>query len=289
MIPASFDYLAPTSLDMVVEALVSLGEDARIIAGGHSLIPMMKLRLARPSVLIDLSKIPELGGMREESDRIAIGALTTHYQVESSELLGEKCPLLSQTASVIGDTQVRNRGTIGGSLAHADPAADLPAAFLALGGELQVTGSEGERKIKAEDFFLDIMTTALKPTEIITAITFPTSPDGMGTSYQKMAQKASGFAIAGVAACISLTKEGVCSEAGVGVTGLGSKPFRARRVEEILRGKRLSPSLIEKASSQVTEGVDPLDDHHASAEFRTHLARLYTARAIGEAVERTGA
>jgi carbon-monoxide dehydrogenase medium subunit len=289
MIPASFDYLAPTSLDMVVEALVSLGEDSRIIAGGHSLIPMMKLRLARPSVLIDLSKIPELGGMREEGDRIIIGALTTHYQVESAELLGEKCPLLPQTAGVIADAPVRNRGTIGGSLAHADPAADLPAAFLALGGELQVTGSEGERKIKAEDFFLDIMTTALEPTEIITAITVPTSPDGAGTSYQKMAQKASGFAIVGVAACVSLTKEGVCSEAGVGVTGLGSKPFRARRVEEALRGKRLSPSLIEKVSSQVTEGVDPLDDHHASAEFRAHLARLYTARAIEEAAERTGA
>lgn len=287
MIPASFDYLTPTTLGEAVEALVSHGEDAKVIAGGHSLLPMMKLRLARPEVLVDLSKIPDLSGIRQENSQITIGALTTHYKIESSDLLKDKCPLLPQTTRVIGDAQVRNRGTIGGSLAHADPAADIPASILALGGELRVRGLDGDRRIQAADFFLGLMTTALKPNEILTEIRIPVLSDRVGTSYQKAAQKASGFAIVGVAVHLGMDG-GRCAEIGVGVTGLGPKPFRARGVENSLRGRRLDPSVIEAASSQIARGVDPLDDIHASAEFRAHLARVYTARAIEDAANRAG-
>ncbi|MFQ5902544.1 MAG: FAD binding domain-containing protein [Candidatus Binatia bacterium] len=286
MIPAPFDYMAPHTLDEAIRALSSHGEDAKLLAGGHSLLPLMKLRLAGSKLLIDLGKIPGLSGIREGGDKIILGALTTHYQIESSELLKEKCPLLSQTARAIGDVQVRNRGTIGGSLAHADPAADMPAAILALGGELQVRGAEGERWLQAEEFFLGLMTTALKPTEILTEIRVPVLSGRYGAAYLKAPQKASGFAIVGVAVWLKVDKDGVSEDIGVGVTGLDAKPFRAKGVEGCLRGKRLEPALIEEASSQVTQGVDPMEDIHASAEFRAHLARLYTFRAIREAIKK---
>jgi len=283
MIPAPFDHITPASLDEAIRALHSHGDEAKLLSGGHSLLPMMKLRLANPKLLIDLSRIPGLSGIKQEGDKLAIGALTTHYQIESSELLKEKCPLLPQTARVIGDVQVRNRGTIGGSLAHADPAADLPAAMLALGAELAAKGPEGDRWLKAEDFFLGLMTTALNPAEILTEIRVPVLSGTCGTAYLKAPQQASGFAIVGVAVWLKMDGQ-ICSDIGIGVTGLDAKPFRARQVEEQLRGKKLAPSLVEEASSQATHGMDPLGDIHASAEFRAHLARLYTARGIQEAV-----
>lgn len=284
MIPAPFDHITPASLDEAIRALNSYGDEAKLLSGGHSLLPMMKLRLANPKLLIDLSRIPGLSGIKQEGDKLAIGALTTHYQIESSELLKEKCPLLPQTARVIGDVQVRNRGTIGGSLAHADPAADLPAAMLALGAELAAKGPEGDRWLKAEDFFLGLMTTALNPAEILTEIRVPVLSGTCGTAYLKAPQQASGFAIVGVAVWLKMDGQ-ICSDIGIGVTGLDAKPFRARRVEEQLRGKKLAPGLVEEASSQATHGMDPLGDIHASAEFRAHLARLYTARGIQEAVK----
>jgi len=283
MIPAPFDHITPASLDEAIRALNSHGDEAKLLSGGHSLLPMMKLRLANPKLLIDLSRIPGLSGIKQEGDKLAIGALTTHYQIESSELLKEKCPLLPQTARVIGDVQVRNRGTIGGSLAHADPAADLPAAMLALGAELAAKGPEGDRWLKAEDFFLGLMTTALNPAEILTEIRVPVLSGTCGTAYLKAPQQASGFAIVGVAVWLKMDGQ-ICSDIGIGVTGLDAKPFRASQVEEQLRGKKLAPSLVEEASSQATHGMDPLGDIHASAEFRAHLARLYTARGIQEAV-----
>jgi carbon-monoxide dehydrogenase medium subunit len=289
MIPPAFDYMTPATLDDAIHALTSHGEDVKLLAGGHSLLPMMKLRLASPKLLIDLSKIPGLGGTQQEGDKITIGALTTHYQIESSELLKENCPLLPQTAKAIGDVQVRNRGTIGGSLAHADPAADMPAAILALNGELRVRGSKGERSIQASDFFLGLMITALNPTEILTEIRIPVLSGRCGTAYLKVPQKASGFAIVGVAVWLRVDNNGRCEDIGIGVTGLDAKPFSAGRVEERLRGKKLAPGLIEEASSQVNQGVDPLDDLHASAAFRSHLARVYTARAIQKALEGAGA
>ena len=288
MIPAPFDYISPQTLDEAIRVLVSHGDEAKLLAGGHSLLPLMKLRLASPKLLVDLSKIPGLSGIKQEGNKITIGALTTQYQIESSELLKERCPLLPQTAKAIGDVQVRNRGTIGGSLAHADPAADIPAAILALGGVLGLTGPEGNRTIPAEEFFLGLMTTAMSPNEILTEIRLPVLPGRCGTVYLKVRQKASGFAIVGVAVWLTVDNNGACKDIGVGITGLDSKPFRARGVEERLRGKRIEPGMIEDASSQVTQGVDPLDDIHASAEFRAHLAQLYTARAIQEAAKRVG-
>lgn len=286
MIPPAFDYIAPQSLDEAVRALAAHGEEAKLLAGGHSLLPLLKLRLANPKLLIDLSKIPGLSNISQQDDKIVVGALTTHYQIESSELLKTKCPLLPQTARAIGDVQVRNRGTIGGSLAHADPSADWPAAILALGGELKLSGPKGERRIAVEEFFLGTMTTAAEPTEILTEIRVPVSPRRCGSTYLKMAQQASGFAIVGVAVWLRVAQDGRCEDIGVGVTGLSEKPFRARTVESRLRGNKLTPKLIAESAAQVAEGNDPMEDLHASAKFRTHLAQIYTSRAIEEAGKR---
>ena len=286
MIPPAFDYIAPQSLAEAVRALVAHGEEAKLLAGGHSLLPLLKLRLANPKLLIDLSKIPGLSNISQQDDKIVVGALTTHYQIESSELLKTKCPLLPQTARAIGDVQVRNRGTIGGSLAHADPSADWPAAILALGGELKLSGPKGERRIAVEEFFLGAMTTVVEPTEILTEIRVPVSPRRCGSAYLKMAQQASGFAIVGVAVWLRVAQDGRCEDIGVGVTGLSEKPFRARTVESRLRGNKLTPKLIEESAAQVAEGNDPMEDLHASAKFRAHLAQVYTSRAIEEAGKR---
>jgi carbon-monoxide dehydrogenase medium subunit len=286
MIPAAFDYIAPRSLDEAVRALSDHGEKAKLLAGGHSLLPLLKLRLGNPELLIDLARIPGLGNISQEGDKIVVGAFATHYQIESSVLLKAKCPLLPQTASAIGDVQVRNRGTIGGSLSHADPSADWPAAILALGGDLKLNGTKGERRIAAEHFFHGPMTTAIEHTEILTQIYLPVSPRRCGNTYLKMAQPASGFAIIGVAVWLKLAQSAHCEEIGIGVTGLSHTPFRARVVEEGLRGNKLSPKLIEESASKVTEGSDPLEDLHASAKFRSHLARVYTSRAIQEAAKK---
>jgi aerobic carbon-monoxide dehydrogenase medium subunit len=286
MIPAAFDYIAPQSLDEAVRALAAHGEEAKLLAGGHSLLPLLKLRLVSPKLLIDLTRISGLSSISQEDDKIVVGALATHYQIESSKLLKTKCPLLCQTASAIGDVQVRNRGTIGGSLTHADPSADWPAAILALGGDLKLLGPKGERRIAAEEFFLGTMTTAIDPTEILTEIRVPVSSRRCGSAYLKMAQQASGFAVVGVAVWLRVDAKGGCEDVGVSVTGLSEKPFRARRVEERLRGNKLTPKLIEESAAQVGEGSDPMEDLHASGKFRVHLAQVYTFRAIEEAAKR---
>jgi carbon-monoxide dehydrogenase medium subunit len=286
MIPAAFDYIAPRTLEEAVRALADHGEEAKLLAGGHSLLPLMKLRLANPKLLVDIGKLSGLSGIRQEGETISIGPLATHYRIESSVLLQKKCPLLPRTAQAIADVQVRNRGTIGGSLAHADPAADWPAAILALGGKLKLRGPNGDRWLAAEEFFLAPMTTAIEPTEILTEIRVPVSSQRCGSAYLKMAQQASGFALVGVAVSLRLSRSRILEEIGVGVTGLGEKPFRAQVVEERLRGNKLTPKLIEEAAFQVAEGSDPMEDLHASAKFRAHLARVYTSRAIREALKR---
>jgi aerobic carbon-monoxide dehydrogenase medium subunit len=286
MIPAAFDYVAPRTLDEAIKTLATHGEDAKLLAGGHSLLPLLKLRLANPKLLIDLRRISGLNGISQQDDKIVIGALATHYQIESSPLLKKSCPLLPETAREIGDVQVRNRGTIGGSLTHADPSADWPAAILALGGELTVCGPNGERQLAAEKFFVGPMTTAIEQNEILTDIRVSMVQRRTSSAYLKMAQQASGFAIVGVAVSLTVDAKGRCENIGVGVTGLGEKPFRARKVEERLRGNKLTPKLIESIAAQVAEGVDPLEDLHASAQFRVHLARVYTARAIQQAAQR---
>lgn len=288
MIPAAFDYIAPQTLDEAMRALAAHGEDAKLLAGGHSLLPLLKLRLANPKLLIDLGRIPGLGGISRQNDKIVIGALATHYQIESSELLKKRCPLLPETARAIGDVQVRNRGTIGGNLAHADPSADWPAAILALGGELRLRGPRGERRLAAEEFFVGPLTTAIALDEILTEIRVPALQRRCGSAYLKMAQQASGFAIVGVAVSLRVDAKGRCEEIGIGVTGLDEKPFRARAVEARLRGNKLTPKLIAASAAQVADGIDPLEDLHAAAPFRAHLARVYAAKAIQAAAKRTG-
>lgn len=283
MIPASFDYLAPKSLDEALSALGARGEDAKLIAGGHSLLPLMKLRLANPKVLIDIGRIRNLNEIRAAKDQMIVGALATHFQIESSALLQKSCPLLPQTARTIGDVQVRNRGTIGGSVVHADPAADWPAAILALGGRLKLRGRTGERMIDAEKFFLGPMTTAIEASEILTEIHLPMAPRRSGYSYGKMAQQASGFAIVGVAISLCLDAKGRCEDVGIGISGLSDTPFRARKAEQRLRGNKITTKLVDACAAEVAAGIDPLDDLHAAADYRAHLARVYTARAIQEA------
>ncbi len=287
MIPAPFAYMAPSSLDEAIGLLSSHGEEAKLLAGGQSLLPLMKLRLVNPRYLIDLGRLPGFSSIRENSEassegRITIGAMTPYCQIEESDLLRERCPLLPQTASVVADVQVRSRGTIGGSLAHADPTGDMSAAVLALEAELKAVGPRGARWIRAEDFFVGFFTTALSPDEILTEIRVPVLT-GRSAVYLKAAHKAAGFAIVGVAVSLREGEGRMCDDIRVGVTGLTDRPFRARTVEEALRGRRLEERVVAEAAATVTEGIEVLDDVRASAAYRSHLARLYTGRAIAAA------
>ncbi len=284
MIAQNFEYSAPTKLDDALRALAS--DDAKILAGGMSLIPLMKLRLATPGQLVDIGRIADLNFIHDEAGTLRIGATTTHYQVETSPLVRSKCPLLAEAAAHIGDLQVRNMGTIGGSIAHADPAADYPASLLALEAKVALVSAKSKREIPISDFFVDTFTTALEPGEIIRAVVVPVEDQSTGTSYQKMLQPASGFAIVGVAARIRKSG-GKIAMARVGVTGLSGKPFRATQVEKALEGTSGSPTDIQKAAALVAEGVDANSDLHASADYRKHLARVYTMRALGIALSRT--
>jgi carbon-monoxide dehydrogenase medium subunit len=275
-----FQYSRPQTLDEVVRLLTQHGDNAKILAGGHSLIPTMKLRLAQPSVVIDMGRISGLNYIREQDGKIVIGAMATHGSIEASELLREKCPLLSEVASRIGDVQVRNRGTIGGSVAHADPAADWPAAILALDAELEVVGPEKARVIASKKFFVDLFQTALKPGELLREIRFPITPQSV--AYVKFAQRASGFAIAGAAVVVRPEDKTV----SVGITGVAAKPYRATAVETKLGGQELTPENIASAASKAGNRIEALNDIHASAEYRLHLARVNTKRALELAVSR---
>lgn len=274
MIPAAFEYVRVRTLGEAIEALARYGEEARVLAGGHSLLPAMKLRLAQPKVVVDIGRVAELREIREEDGRLRIGALVTHGEIESSALLSRSCPLLPEVASRIGDLQVRNRGTIGGSLAHADPAADWPAAVLALEAEIVAAGPQGIRTVRAEEFFVDLFQTALRPGEILTEVRVPVTE--WGVAYEKFAQKASGFALCGAAVVVA---EGA---ARVALTGVAAKAYRARATEEALRGGA-SPA---EAAARAAEGVEPLGDLHASAEYRAHLARVLVRRALERALAR---
>ena len=286
MIPSAFDYQRPTSLAEAVRLLASRADDAKILAGGHSLVPTMKLRLANPALLIDIGRIPELSGMREQDGRLIIGSCTTHYALESSSLVQQRCPLLAETAAAIGDVQVRNRGTIGGSIAHADPAADWPAAILALGAQIKLVHSNGERLVQATDFFVDLFTTAMENREILTEIHVPVASPRTGSAYLKVAQPASGFALTGVAAQVTLGANDTVQNVAVGVTGVGNVVYRASATEQALQGQRATAEAIANAASMATEGAEALEDIHASADYRLHLARVYAKRALQRAVER---
>ncbi|PYM41520.1 MAG: carbon monoxide dehydrogenase [Candidatus Rokuibacteriota bacterium] len=289
MYPAAFDYHAPKNVKEALGLLGKLKDDAKILAGGHSLIPMMKLRLAQPKHLIDLGKVPGLSGIKADGKALAIGAMTTHWEIESSSAVKSKLPVLAEVASVIGDPAVRNKGTIGGSLAHADPAADWPAAMIALGAEMVCEGPKGKRKVGVDQWFLGLMATALKERELLAQVRVPLLPAGSGAAYMKFPHPASRFAVVGVCAAVTLDKQGVCTKAGVGVTGAGTKAVRAKGVEAALVGKRLDPAAIEAAAQKAADGVDVQADLQGSVEYKSHLCRVFAKRAITEAVKRAGA
>ncbi|PYR99806.1 MAG: carbon monoxide dehydrogenase [Acidobacteria bacterium] len=288
MIAHNFEYTVATSLGEAVNLLQKHGGRAKIVAGGHSLIPMMKLRLAAPEFLIDIGRIPELSYVNKENGKIRIGALTTHYVIETSDAVARGCHALADAAGLIGDVQVRNKGTIGGSLSHADPAADYPASILALDATIVALGPKGERQIPASKFFVDMLTTALEPNEIVREIQIPLRSGRTGSAYLKMAQKASGFAICGAAAVVELDGSGRLSNVGIGITGVGNHAFRATDTEKALNGQKPAPDLLKKACESAGKGIIALDDIHASANYRLDLARVFSRRALEAAIERAG-
>jgi len=277
MYAAAFEYHAPSTVNDALALLAQHGGDAKILAGGQSLIPLMKLRLASPPVLIDLGRVTELVGIREEPGALVIGAMTTHHAIEASPLVRSRLPLLSDVAAAIGDLQVRNRGTIGGSLAHADPAADWPAALLALDAEVTAV-SRSKRTIPASAFFRDLLTTALEPGEILTSIRVPVPAAG-GHAYAKVRQPASGFALVGIAVQLAI-EAGKIRSAAVGVTGVAATPYRAAATERQLANRAPDADAIAAAAEHVVDGVEVLSDLRASSEFRSQLARVHAKRAI---------
>jgi carbon-monoxide dehydrogenase medium subunit len=285
MIPAPFEYAAPKTLEEAVRLLQRHGDEAKILAGGHSLLPLMKLRLAQPRYIIDIGHLKSLSYIREESGKIAIGALTTHAEIAASPLLRAKCALLPETAEAIGDMQVRNRGTLGGSLAHADPAADYPAAILAVDAEMVAASAAGARTVSARDFFVDMLTTQLRPGEILSQIRIPVIAPRVGLAYCKLHQPASGFAIVGVAARLSVSS-GKIDDIAVAITGVAPKAYRAEAVERFLSGKKASADLLAEAAEHAADGADPLSDLHASAGYRRAMAAVFTRRALLTAFSR---
>ncbi|HEX6439310.1 MAG TPA: xanthine dehydrogenase family protein subunit M [Candidatus Binatia bacterium] len=284
MIPGSFDYFAPRSITEAIEFLSAHRDDVKVLSGGQSLLPLMKMRLSKPGYVVDIGKIPGLDMIDEEGNGLVLGALVTHAQIEYSELLQKRCPLLPQTAATIADIQIRNRGTIGGSVAHADPAGDMPAAIMALDAEIKVAGPSGERWIKADDFFLGLLMSVLEPDEIVSAIRVPVT-DADKTAYLKAAPRSSGFAVVGVAVRLTMDSTGTCTRAALGITGITDKAYRPSRSEEILTGKKLEPKIIAEASAESTRNIDVIEDINGSSEYRTHLTHVYVERAIEAALQ----
>ncbi|MBI2248217.1 MAG: xanthine dehydrogenase family protein subunit M, partial [Armatimonadetes bacterium] len=260
--------------------------DAKLLAGGHSLLPMMKLRLTSPAHLIDLGRIKDLRYIKESGSAVAIGALTTHWTIESSPLVQQKLPSLAECARSIGDVQVRNVGTIGGSLAHTDPAADYPAAILALNADLVAEGPRGRRTIASGEFFTGLFSTALRPDEILVEVKMPVLPPRTGSAYLKFPHPASGFAVVGVAAVLTLDSKGRCEQARIGITGVGPFAYRPQRTEDALRGVALDDKTIAAAADKAGDGVAINEDIFASADYRRHLAQVFTRRAIKAALQR---
>lgn len=279
MVSTSFDYQRADSIQDAIKLLQEHDGDAKLLAGGHSLIPAMKLRLNSPALLIDVSRIESMRGIREENGQIIIGAMTTHYEIATSELLAEKLPLLVATAKVIGDVQVRNKGTIGGSLAHADPAADWPAAVLAGNAQLHLHGPSGDRMVSADDFFTGFYSTALEEDEILSDLHFPIPPAGSKSTYAKFAQPASRYALVGCAVQVQMNGDTV-SDCSIGFTGVSDAAFRDTAAEAALKGKALNADNIKAASDAAAEGVDIMSDHFASEEYRKHLAKVFLKRAL---------
>lgn len=285
MIPSAFDYYAPSSVAEAIQLLQEHGDEAKLLGGGHSLLPAMKLRLTSVGKLIDITKIDELKGINASGDRLVVGAGTTYHSIATSQDVLSSCAVLAECVGQIGDIQVRNRGTLGGCIAHADPAADMPAVVLALDASITARGPNGERSIAASDLFVSMLATSLEPDEVLTSVSFPKLGAGEGAAYAKMRQPASRYAIVGVAAYVKL-EGGKVSAARVGVTGAGTIAVRQPEVEQALIGTDGSGAAIAAAAEKAGQDVDYLGDIHASNEYREAMVKVYTKRALSEAVKR---
>lgn len=278
MIPAAFDYVRPTTVEEAVNALRDGGDDAKILAGGQSLLPVLRLRMADPSLIIDLGGIPELRGVREDGDQIVVGAMTSHHDVTRDDLLAQHVALIQEATKTVADPQVRHRGTLGGALAHADPAGDLAAPALALGADLVLVGPNGTRTVNADDFFEDYFTTAIGEGELLTEIRFPKFT-GWGARYEKFNRVAQAWSIVAVAATIKV-EGGTISEARIGLTNMAGTPVRARSVESALVGQSASEENVRRAAQSAAEGTSPTADADAGTDYREHLAKVLTGRAV---------
>jgi carbon-monoxide dehydrogenase medium subunit len=279
MIPAAFDYVRPDSISSAVTAIGAAGEDGKVLAGGQSLIPVLRLRLAYPSTVVDVGRVPELRGVRDDGDAIVIGSMTTHHDVLHHALVAEHAPLIAQATATVADPQVRHRGTFGGALAHADPAGDLGAVALALECEFIAVGPAGERRIDAADFFLDYLTTALSPDELLTAVRVPKLGPGWSSHYEKFTRVAQAWSIVGVAALVHRSN-GSITQARIGLTNMGSTPLRAVAAEQALRGAEVSAQAIAVAAEHAADGTTPPSDLSGQGDYREHLARVLTKRAV---------
>jgi aerobic carbon-monoxide dehydrogenase medium subunit len=285
MFPAAFDYHAPRTLPDAISVLADLGADAKILAGGCSLIPLMKLRLAEPAHLVDLRHIDEVRGIRREDGRLVIGAMTREAEVESSPAIAEHAPLLAETSSVIADPLVRNMGTLGGNAAHADPANDHPAALLALDASIELAGPAGRREVPAEDFFVDIFTTAIGEGEVLTSIRVPTARPSTGSAYVKVERQVGDFAVVGVAVRLVL-HDGAIEDAAIALTNVGPVALRARQAEDLLRGQGPDDRVLRRAGEAALAGIDPWDELRGSVAYKTHLVPIVVRRALERAVAR---
>lgn len=279
MIPAAFDYIRPGSAAEAAQALADAGEDGKILAGGQSLLPILRLRLAYPETVIDLGGIADLVGVTDDGDAIVIGAMTTHDEVLHDSLVAQHAPLLAQATRTVADPQVRHRGTFGGSLAHADPAGDLPSVALALNAELRLLSGTGERTVSAQDFFTDYLTTTLAPGEILTSIRIPKLGEGWSTHYEKFNRVAQAWSIVAVAAAVHRSN-GTITEARIGLTNMGSTPLRASATEQALAGADATVEAVTAASASAADGTSPPSDLSAKADYRRHLATVLTRRAV---------
>jgi carbon-monoxide dehydrogenase medium subunit len=282
MIPAKFSYIRPATLDLAVAALAGGGDEAKIIAGGQSLLPLLRLRLAYPELLVDLAAVDELKGVSDTGDALLIGSRTTHYQLIHDPLIAEHCGLLAQATSTVADPAVRHRGTLGGALVHGDPAGDLPAVALALDATMIARGPEGQREIAAADFFVDYLTTSLQPSEILTAVRIRKLGPEWGFRYEKFHRTAQSWATVGVAA-LARRSNGTVAEARIGLTNMGSVPVRATAAEAAAAGAQASREALQAAASQAADGTEPPSDLHGAPDYRRHLARVLTGRALAAA------
>lgn len=283
MKPSAFEYFAPSTVREAIGLLERHGEEAKILAGGQSLVPLMNFRVARPKALVDINHIRELDYIREEKGELVIGGLTRERALEVSPLVQKKCPILAEAISYIGHLPIRTRGTIGGSLVHADPAAEIPIVVCALGGKMKVVGSSGERVLGAEEFFVTYLTSALEPAEILTEVRIPTLPSNTGWSFMEFSRRHGDFGIVAVASILFMEDKGRCQKASIALGGVAPTPIRAREAEKFLAGQVLSEALITEAGIKAAEATDPESDYHASAQYRKNLAKVFTKRSLREA------